>query len=65
MKYRVENTSDVEVILIGLCVLTPGEVREFTPDQVEGFVRTNGVVLLQANVPAGVEATVVTKDGDN
>lgn len=64
MKYQVRNTTSESVTVVGLAVLTPGEEREFSSEEAEGFVRMNGVRLLQTNVPDGIEVTVVT-DGEN
>lgn len=64
MKYLLTNTTLYSVVIDGLGVLEPGQNREFTSSDAEGFRNVRGVGLLSTNVPEGIEVTVVTEEGD-
>jgi hypothetical protein len=59
MKYRVE--ADRYVIVEGLGVFYPGDVREFDEGAKDSFIFMRGIPFNQAAMPEGVTLTVVVK----
>lgn len=60
MKYRV--VSDTSRVIDYLGTFEEGVEQEFTEEQAKAFQTFRGVPLLQGNVPAGVQVTIVVGD---
>lgn len=60
LKYRVE--ADRDVIVEGLAVFTPDEVRTFTEQDERQFFSMRGIHLNQNNMPAGATLTIIVAE---
>lgn len=57
--YVVANTGEEAVTVDGLDVLPPNSEKLYSAQDAENFFHSRGLKLLQDNVPAGIEVTVV------
>lgn len=58
-EYEVTNTREEAVTVDGLDVLPPGVTTCYTQEDADVFKHLRGLSLTTANVPEGVEVTIV------